>query len=81
MDEINYRLWCHVHNVEEYENDDTYLICYECNHVYQTSDDLIAAFMPLSERYGDGAPRQPKDIHSCPLCAHDFIWHPAWDAD
>lgn len=55
---------CWFHHADEHPTEDTYQVCGECWHVYQTAADLEAAW--------DGPHRTAAEIYSCPECAHDF---------
>jgi hypothetical protein len=61
---------CAIHHADEPVNDGTYIVCYECGHVYQSSDDLVTAFKREMGHSppGDLAPI----IDGCMECGHDF---------
>lgn len=77
---------CWSHNVNEPANEETYRICFECNHVFQTEDDLVNAHNAKVEEMRMDGPggdfewevayiplaQRGSDIHCCPFCIHDF---------
>jgi hypothetical protein len=59
---------CQIHHVIESSDENTYLECGECWHVFQTEDDLLNADAEWrGERLSNG-----DDVWSCPECIHDF---------
>ena len=66
-------LRCFSHDVDEPRDADTYEVCFECNHVYQTEADLLAAhnrtLLANKER-----PRTELGslAYFCAECLHDF---------
>jgi hypothetical protein len=71
-------VWCAIHDEKEPVYDDTYLVCFECKHVFPTPMAVVNADLQLQIdlNYNTGyVPVQvrPVDkIYSCPLCLHDF---------
>ena len=79
---------CHVHNLDEHIGVAYFIICFECNHVYKTADELLDTFNAIGRQsyqecvanewrgWGDCLPFEdvvdPNAIHFCPLCQHDF---------
>ena len=72
---------CYFHG-EEPITPDVLRVCFECFHAW-TREALILADSVLEQQvidhqpdwYPKGAPagqRQVEEIHSCPLCLHDF---------
>ncbi len=61
--------FCHIDDKEEKVTDETYLVCFECGHVYETQADLIKAWNDESEFKSRS---DADDIPFCPLCLHDF---------
>lgn len=67
---------CHSHGVDEpLIGTPPYRVCFECNHVYNTADELFGAYISEMRRV-TGIPNPPvvalDDIYFCPHCAHDF---------
>jgi hypothetical protein len=61
------RLHCHWHDEDETETDIS-RACFECMHVYQTSDELAEVW-----RKAMGKPWDSQDpIPFCPYCLHDW---------
>ena len=72
---------CHIHNVFEVMLPNPYQVCFECKHVYNTPQDLEAAYTDTvremnkhREREEPFAPEyKPADkIYFCQECIHDF---------
>lgn len=65
---------CYSHNVDEPRDTNTYRVCFECNHVYQTEADLLAAHNRNKAEMGDGPEQQltPSLASFCAECIHDF---------
>lgn len=65
---------CWIHDVDEIATDDSYKVCFECRHVYQTAERLWAAHLAhyVGVAPADLPPFDPDRLVSCPLCAHDF---------
>lgn len=59
--------FCWSCNKHEKQTDATFLVCYECNHVYQTAKDLEDAYMEATGRHVPA-----HKIFFCQLCIHDF---------
>ena len=59
------RCW---HHGDERVTGSTYMRCFECGHVYETTHDLTNAYMDET----GFAFREADDIPACPLCLHDF---------
>lgn len=66
---------CAICNKIEPVTDETYEVCFECGHVYETEQDLIDTEYETAQSYEDQAiPKQKGiDILYCPLCLHDFL--------
>lgn len=74
--------WCFSHNRREPVDENTYRVCGECFHVFQTEADLIrdhnAELADMRSRHSDDAAREMPDatsgetIVTCPHCVHDF---------
>lgn len=63
---------CHWHNVDESQTE-SYRICFECNHTYATSDDLITAWVKQWESWNETIiVIDPNTIPSCAFCTHDW---------
>jgi hypothetical protein len=64
---------CYFHGVDEPTDDDTFRVCLECCHVYQTEADLIVAANQAALEYQLGKVYASADeIKWCPLCIHDW---------
>ncbi|MFJ4828452.1 hypothetical protein ACIP79_00700 [Streptomyces sp. NPDC088747] len=72
--------WCFSHGRVEPDDENTYRVCLECSHVFQTEADLIrdhnAELAEVRVRQ-PGAPVLPdatsgEEIWTCPHCIHDF---------
>lgn len=53
--------------VEFFTDEEPYIVCFECGHIYQTADDLQTAFA----RWSFPIPAADK-IFFCQHCIHDF---------
>lgn len=64
---------CSIHNVDEPRDDDTFQVCFECNHVYQTEQDLLDSHNADLVLYGE-EPRSELGFlrFFCGECVHDF---------
>jgi hypothetical protein len=63
--------YCAVHEKDEPTTDETYRVCFECGHVYETEKDLEEAWdetYPQTLLRG----RPARKIDFCPICLHDF---------
>lgn len=51
-----------------------FINCPECLHIFRTPKELVDAHMKVMDKLSDHAFVRPAatDIHSCPVCAHDF---------
>lgn len=63
--------------VNERVTSQTYRVCGECGHVYDTEEALIHEEDQWRQRWNAQGDRWPpvddaESILSCPLCAHDF---------
>lgn len=74
-----YAWHCKFHDVDEPITPDTYRVCGECGHAFETDVRLIVETNKTNaalERACPGAelPRHvtPDEIDSCPFCNHDF---------
>lgn len=81
-----YNKFCHIH--DKLEEDNGYHRCFECGHLYLTSDELVTTYNDkgldvhnaLKDPYmieheldiGKYRPAELKDIFFCPHCLHDF---------
>lgn len=69
---------CYCHNIDEPADSNSYLICFECCHVFQTEKELIDAFNKNLIEYYDGLHIEGPlaslgdEINFCPFCTHDF---------
>lgn len=69
---------CWIHNASEVQTVNSYKVCGECWHVWQTEADFRADVEVLYRYLGtDGTAFvlevPPLDeIYSCPFCVHDF---------
>lgn len=79
---------CFIHQEDEELHPYSFQICFECNHVYQTTEDLVTAYNEEVEKhniqdedlegwkYSDLEQLKkiydPNKITFCPLCLHDF---------
>lgn len=65
--------FCLSHYVNEPNDGTVYTICYECNHLFRTEQDLINADREAQTQYGVHENSRPVgDITACPHCNHDF---------
>lgn len=80
--------WCHSCEREERADAQTYQVCHECNHVFQTARDLKRAYRELPNgtwpkhikltlwtRFRGWLHRtflKADSIFFCPRCLHDF---------
>lgn len=74
--------WCWSHGRSEPVDDDTYRVCGECFHAFQTEADLIrehnAELAEMRKRHSGEANAEISDatsgaeIWTCPHCIHDF---------
>ena len=64
---------CVWHGVDEPRDADTFQVCFECNHVYPTEADLLAAHNRVLLAMGD-PPRTTLGSlrYFCGECTHDF---------
>lgn len=65
-------MFCFWHHVWEPDNDDTFKVCFECQHVYQTEQDLLGTFNEKMPPLGIERRDSAEGIDWCPLCAHSF---------
>lgn len=67
---------CWWHDEDEPVDDETYIVCGECFHVYQKPGDLHRMWRMSARNHGmpwwRRWTRRTKDIFFCPLCIHDF---------
>lgn len=65
---------CMIHMECEPSRDGDFCFCPECFHVFRTPKELVDAHMEAMKRVEPHYFVRPAatDIHSCPLCAHDF---------
>lgn len=78
---------CYYHNVDEYigvKRNSYYIVCFECNHVFQTEQELIDAVNKSLEEMAEQSVREGwepfeftpvtkgDDIRACPFCIHDL---------
>ncbi len=74
--------WSHNQVEEDPWHRKPYLVCFECNHTFQTASslrwDYIRTAYGLSNRFKErrtfiaACRRRVADINFCPHCAHDF---------
>jgi hypothetical protein len=74
-----YAMHCTFHDVDEPITEDTYRVCGECGHAFETDVRLIVETNKTNaamEKAVPGAelPRHvtADDINHCPFCYHDF---------
>ena len=76
---------CATHNVDEHIGSSYFVVCFECNHVYRTADELLDTFNAIGRQMYEECVANgwdcclpfedqvdPEAIHFCPLCSHDF---------
>lgn len=66
---------CAIHETVEKFNDDSFMVCFECGHVFHTEKELIEADHEMRRQYmGPNVEKAPSSsvIFSCPHCTHDF---------
>ncbi len=66
---------CYSHNLDESGYGDRFKICFECNHVFRTEEELIEAYREAVEEFFPGRSQESiklEDIFFCPHCHHDF---------
>lgn len=53
-----------------------YRLCIECGHCYPTREDLETLDYAIQLTFDwpdfEATPRLAREIHTCPLCIHDF---------
>lgn len=61
------RLHCHWHDEDETETPES-RACFECNHVYQSAEELATAWEAETGApwWGEGP------VPGCPYCGHDW---------
>jgi hypothetical protein len=78
--------WCEWHHRIEVESPDTFRVCGECGHVWNTAEELLDEFNREGERVerqlaemldggrftGDLGATDVADVLFCPLCLHDW---------
>lgn len=72
---------CSIHEKDEEMVAEPYQVCFECGHVYNTAEELVAAYeemvKELIKRDNEGGPFMPikkaHEISFCQECMHDFI--------
>lgn len=66
--------YCWVHDVIEPRSKKSYLVCFECGHVYGTTTALESAYIRNAPDRADAliANKRAADIGFCPFCLHDF---------
>lgn len=74
-------IYCFIHDVFEVLKPDVYKVCYECKHVYNTPQDLEAAYTRVVRELNENVEadlrelpeHKPADqIYFCQECIHDF---------
>lgn len=62
---------CYSHNIDEPFGPNSYRVCGECGHVFDTAEDLIEDF---NSEMPEGLPPEVdvQKINFCPWCTHDF---------
>lgn len=66
---------CAYHNDDEPATKETYRICAECFHAFQTAEDLQNAYVDQMVAIDPAVSRalpHPNRILFCPLCTHDW---------
>jgi hypothetical protein len=63
-------IYCYVHNIDEAVPDDAFLVCFDCQHVYVTADDLVREWVRYAGPEMSGAALD--NVPWCPYCGHDF---------
>lgn len=56
---------CEIHGCVELITPKTFRVCSECGHVFETEDELVAAYLQKHRSI-------PENYWTCPLCTHDF---------
>lgn len=73
--------YCWIHHQEETVDEEPYMICFECKHVYNTPESLVIAYNEdITEEMIDACGHTPPiktleevdTIFFCPHCIHDF---------
>lgn len=73
--------YCSIHEKPEEMTAEPYQVCFECGHVYNTSEELVAAYEQTVQEMikldNEGGPFMPKkeahEIFFCQECLHDFV--------
>lgn len=62
---------CFIHHVNEPAPPESFIVCFECGHVYRTPQHLLEVFN--REKPEECPPETDADkIFFCPECIHDF---------
>lgn len=66
--------WCYVCNkYESIPESGAYKVCFECNHVYITEDDLLVAHNNMLSEMDEERIEDLGDLqYCCGMCSHDF---------
>lgn len=65
--------FCWEHNRHEDYGPDSYLVCFECHHVFRTEEELIEGHNRQLEEAPHSIPVTSGDqVFCCPHCIHDF---------
>jgi hypothetical protein len=64
-------LHCHPHGVDS-EPLKGYRWCFECQHMFATAADLLAAHNAVLAGMALEAEGDVGRVHACPFCVHDF---------
>ena len=74
-------IYCHIHDVFEVLKPNAYQVCFECKHVYNTSQDLEEAYTRIVRELNKTAESDMREfpdhkpaykIYFCQECLHDF---------
>lgn len=69
--------FCHIHEKQEELASEPYQVCFECGHVYNTAEELVAAYNEaVRVNFGADNPPPPREAHEiffCQECLHDFV--------
>lgn len=72
LSEHSRQKWCAIHG-HEAVSEHPYLVCGECGHSFETSDDLMKEHNRVMEELGLLEwELTPENVYSCPFCAHDL---------
>lgn len=63
---------CYACGVVDPVTADTYIVCGECGHAFQTREDLVALDRTWWVEMGEPYPGDNHPIYACPCCTHDL---------